>query len=272
MNKRLSIVLLLLLHYVLADEDRCSWPCPNDSDICQLDYAGVESCQPLQDAQWIIPFPESQAVFYVKDQSNLGKLYESCELAPKSKNGGASTCAPGLLCIEGECRSSHQYLERRENGNTFATNNHHTTAFNVIHVIAAVVGILGAAFVGVTVFIMCRRRRRRQQQLQEQKQLHHTSTTSTTSSTSSSPPQPPKSMHRFNQFAQAYCHDEVAAPPHAHQPKNGYTDEDPLIINSPSMQQVHLHTQLLYQAGVQRSNSQPSSSALFSPPPPPYQP
>ncbi|KAI9490598.1 hypothetical protein BDB00DRAFT_790228 [Zychaea mexicana] len=343
MNKKLTVILLFLHYHALAttaaaldqgSNNACSWPCPNESDVCQLAKPGQMSCQPLHNRQWIIPYSQGQPVFYVKDQSSLSGLYQSCELAPSlspstlqptsESNHNSNnhhynnndrdqalepgTCAPGLSCIQGQCHRSSStpphYFERRENGNTFSTSSHHTTAFNVIHVIAAVVGILGAALVGVTVFVMCRRRRRKQAKKRHlsatKQQLQHTTSTSSSSSSASSspstttPPSPTthKSMHRFNQFAQAYEDNSnsevgVAVPPHVHQSKTGYADQE---FSSPSMQQMHLHTQLLYQAGVQRGNlhqhqhpqlqhhhqhsqhQQQSSSSALLPPPPPYQP
>ena len=67
--KNKLIVLLLFIQYYHSfasiihnnnnssgnENTDCSWPCPNESDICQLSKAGdTMSCQPLQDQQYVI--------------------------------------------------------------------------------------------------------------------------------------------------------------------------------------------------------------------------
>ena len=69
MKNKLIVLLLFIQYYYsfasIIDNDssnsnsnentNCSWPCPNQSDICQLSKAGgTMSCQPLQDQQYVI--------------------------------------------------------------------------------------------------------------------------------------------------------------------------------------------------------------------------
>lgn len=220
--------------------------------------------------------PDSPPVFYDNKitTSSFATLGEECQLYPPSSTSSSHSqssslsehskrvCAPGLECFihsngssTCELSSSSHYQQRkrykREDGNAFSKTTHHTTAFNVVHVIAAVLGIAGAALVSITTFIMCRRRQRRLARERRQ----------TASTTLSNNDIQETSMHRFNQFAQDYHHDEEdynnhpQLPPKTHQPT---TDKEPLV--SPSMQQIHLHRQLL-----ERHQQSPL-------PPPPYYP
>lgn len=228
--------------------------------------------------RWIIISPDIPPVFYddkkMTSSSPFAMLGEECQLHPPSSTSSSHSqpntpayskkvCAPGLECFAHSngpsicaTTTTHHYQQRkhykREDGNTFKKPAHHTTAFNVVHVIAAVLGIAGAALVSVTAFIMCRRRRRR---LAREKR-HTASTTLSNNDIQET------SMHRFNQFAQDYHHDEEdlnnnqpQLPPKTHQQT---TDKEPLV--SPSMQQIHLHRQLL-----ERHQQAPL-------PPPPYYP
>ncbi|KAJ8651490.1 hypothetical protein O0I10_012955 [Lichtheimia ornata] len=228
--------------------------------------------------RWIIISPDIPPVFYDDKKmtaSPFAMLGEECQLHPPSSTSSSHSqysstaysrkvCAPGLECFVHSNGSSicerlsttttttHQQQRKhykREDGNTFKKPTHHTTAFNVVHVIAAVLGIAGAALVSVTAFIMCRRRRRR---LAREKR-HTASTTLSNNDIQET------SMHRFNQFAQDYHHDaednQLQLPPKTHQQT---TDKEPLV--SPSMQQIHLHRQLL-----ERHQQAPL-------PPPPYYP
>ncbi|KAI7886046.1 hypothetical protein K492DRAFT_190509 [Lichtheimia hyalospora FSU 10163] len=224
--------------------------------------------------RWIIISPDSLPVFYDNKitVSSFATLGEECQLHPPSSTSLAHSqssslaysrrvCAPGFECIAHangssicELSSTHHNQRKhykREDGNTFNKAAHHTTAFNVVHVIAAVLGIAGAALVSVTAFIMCRRRQRRLAREKRQ----------TASTTLSNNDIQETSMNRFNQFAQDYHHDEEDCsnqpqlPPKTHQQP---TDKEPLV--SPSMQQIHLHRQLL-----ERHQQSPL-------PPPPYYP
>ncbi|KAI9491552.1 hypothetical protein BDB00DRAFT_874119 [Zychaea mexicana] len=143
-----------------------------------------------------------------------------------------STASPVAIPAPHAKRAAQQSVED-EGRTAFPQSAHHTEAFNVVHVIAAVVGIVGAAAVAVIAFIMCRRRRRQQQQQQQQRNSAIISTAmeqasvprpiSSSSANSSATPaatpqsssqyqqhqlQPVKSISTFDQFASAYCHDE----------------------------------------------------------------
>ncbi|KAI8086215.1 uncharacterized protein BX664DRAFT_335193 [Halteromyces radiatus] len=139
----------------------------------------------------------------------------------------------------------------------------HSSAFNVIHVIAAVAGMLALLLVGIVSFIMLRRRRRKQQQQQQQHDSPSfdtikETTIPVTTSTSPSNMHPTtilykKNSTQFQQFANDFCHDDlpmttpVTSPP------------------PPSIQQVYLQLELLKQ---QRSSTTQDQSSSTSAPPP----
>lgn len=192
-------------------------------------------------------------------------------------------------------------LQPTEDHATFSAN-HHSKAFNVVHVIAGVVGVVGAAMIAVVAFVVCRRhrRRRRESSYSNNNDPHRISS----SSKSSFPPnmkssQPglssscapinasssskPSSLP-FDQFASAFSYDEqrrqqqsssvaltspsvsrVAIPDHH---LRRHQDDD--IEAGPSMQQLQLQYRLM------QSSSPPTSTAdrhdTSQSPPPPYQP
>ncbi|KAI8384761.1 uncharacterized protein BYT42DRAFT_563565 [Radiomyces spectabilis] len=165
-------------------------------------------------------------------------------------------------CANGTCQARNTKLARRSAGATFAEH-HDGAAFNIVHVMAAVFGIIGAAIVGVIVFIMFRRRRQRKMQQHEQQAEQAIASIdeigdgerpcSTVNNKDSS-----RSISRFDKFANAYCHEQR----YADTATSGMTENHP----SPSMQQIQLQLQLLKQQYDQR----PSGGSVV--PPPPYQP
>jgi hypothetical protein len=160
----------------------------------------------------------------------------------------------------------HELLATRSlsAGSTFATHTPHTSAFNTVHIIAAVIGIVGACLVGITIFILCRRKRRNAKQVNKDIEKSHVQEAASAST---------DTIHqRFDQFASDFERNNTP-PPHVEQPK-------PAILHiedsSPMMQQYRLQLKLLQQRQQQhRQNpSDASSSTVVSntAPPPPYQP
>ncbi|KAI8887422.1 hypothetical protein K501DRAFT_321443 [Backusella circina FSU 941] len=155
-------------------------------------------------------------------------------------------------------------------GSTFATHTPHTSAFNTVHIIAAVIGIIGACVVGITIFILCRRRRRRRNAKNESNrdiEKRHIQEVATLASTATI-------NQRFDQFASDFERNNTP-PPHIEQPK-------PAILHiedtSPMMQQYRLQLKLLQQRQSPQQHRQHPSDASSSTvvsntaPPPPYQP
>ncbi|KAI8145348.1 hypothetical protein BJV82DRAFT_603321 [Fennellomyces sp. T-0311] len=123
-----------------------------------------------------------------------------------------------VLSITTKASPYAKRAQQDEEGRTsFPQSAHHTQAFNVVHVIAAVVGILGAAAIGITAFIMCRRRRRQrnngaiERSTSLPRPVSSSSAASSTPSSSLPQQQNVKSISTFDQFASAYCHDERQA-------------------------------------------------------------
>lgn len=117
-------------------------------------------------------------------------------------------------------------------GSTFAVHTEHTPAFNTVHIIAAVIGVLGVVAVAVAIVIICNRRKKRKQQIIVQ---------------------PPPMNERFGQFATDFDN-------HIEPPKPAVVEEP-----SPMMQQHQLNLKLHTTIPI------PSSSST-NPPPPPYYP
>ncbi|GAA5799441.1 hypothetical protein EDC94DRAFT_401370 [Helicostylum pulchrum] len=150
-------------------------------------------------------------------------------------------------------------------GSTFATYTEHTPVFNTVHIIAAVIGIIGAIGVAVTVLLFYRKRKSTDNLLKvkadiEQNMIERIpsdrrrATTTTTTITSD----------RFGQFASDF--DNNVQPP------------KPAVMHvediSPMMQQYQLQLKLLEVPTHNRAASSSSSSMSHPtcPPPPPYQP
>jgi hypothetical protein len=150
-------------------------------------------------------------------------------------------------------------------GSTFATHAPHTSAFNTVHIIAAVIGIVGACLVGITIFILCRRKRRNAKQVNKDIEKSHVQEAASAST---------DTIHqRFDQFASDFERNNTPPPPHVEQPKSAILHIEDA---SPMMQQYRLQLKLLQQRQQQhRQNpSDASSSTVVSntAPPPPYQP
>ncbi|KAG0172814.1 hypothetical protein DFQ28_006998 [Apophysomyces sp. BC1034] len=163
----------------------------------------------------------------------------------------SNQCSTGP-CINGTCQFIHeedQILAGRAAGSSFA--HYESPATNIVHVIAAIFGILGALLVGVGIFIMFRRRRARQAPADAEQR-------------------PPGDTSRFHKFANDFCQEN--------QPNNSQSHHNEQQQASPMMQQIHLQFKLLQQ---QQQASKPSTTAAASPtsstpstppPPPPYHP
>ncbi|KAF7722515.1 hypothetical protein EC973_003077 [Apophysomyces ossiformis] len=165
---------------------------------------------------------------------------------------------------------------------TFTTTSHDTPAFNVIHVTAAALGIIGATAVGVTMLILCRRRRARKQQdverppMQQQQQQQQQQCTTGPS--------------RFAQFANDYEYHQqplsvAFTKPDDRRPyyslhSNEEDEEENRKALSPSMQQYRLQLELLQQQQLRRNlptDSHPATTSCtqtvsLTQPPPPYHP
>lgn len=129
----------------------------------------------------------------------------------------------------------------------------HTSAFNTVHIIAAVIGVIGAIIVAITIFLLCKRR----------KKVKSTDTISKVETPVMSQVTNRNSSHsRFGQFATDFDNPPIEPP-------------KPAIVHvediSPLMQQQQLQLKLLNQQNSITSTSS-SSSSNPSPPPPPYQP
>lgn len=166
-------------------------------------------------------------------------------------------------------------LHKIESRSTFIINTEHTPVFNTVHIIAAVIGIIGAIGVAVTVLLFCRKRKSRDNLLKvkadiEQNMIERipsdrrratatananaSATTTTTTVTTND---------RFGQFASDF--DNNVQPP------------KPAVVHvedvSPMMQQYQLQLKMLEVPTHNRAASSSSSvSHATSAPPPPYQP
>lgn len=112
----------------------------------------------------------------------------------------------------------------------------HTSAFNTIHIIAAVLGIIGAVVVGLSIFIICRKRKRKKRHRITEKQ----------------------NMTR-DRFADDFETIETPTPA--------------IVHHSPIMQQHQLQQQL--QLEIPKAchcSTSTSSTSPLSIPPPPYHP
>lgn len=171
--------------------------------------------------------------------------------------------------------------KRGGGGPTFASNTQHTPVFNTVHIIAAVIGIVGAIAVFITVIFFCRRKRNKNNSIQKvksdieanmiQTQRSHQTTTTTTTITTTE-----LTQDRFGQFANDF--------------NNNVEPPKPAIVHvedvSPMMQQYQLQLKLLQQQQEERgannlqvpthnrasSSSSSASSSNTLLPPPPYHP
>lgn len=176
--------------------------------------------------------------------------------------------------------------KRGGGGPTFASNTQHTPVFNTVHIIAAVIGIVGAIAVFITIILFCRRKRNKSNNSSIQKvksdieanmiqtQRSH-QTSHTTSSTTAAAEM---TDNRFGQFANDF--------------NNSVEPPKPAIVHvedvSPMMQQYQLQLKLLQQQQQERkqsanslqvpthnrasSSSSSASSSNTLLPPPPYHP
>jgi cell division protein FtsN len=172
-----------------------------------------------------------------------------------------------------------------DGGSTFATYTEHTPAFNTLHFISAVIGVVGAIAVAITVCIICKRRRNQKRKDSGTQAINCPPSADIEShlTTASLP------SNRFGQFASDF--DNIVEPP---KPAVAHVEDI-----SPMMQQYQLQLMLLQQqqqerrekttttttttiiqdhhrASASSSNINSSSSAPVLPsallPPPPYQP
>lgn len=153
-------------------------------------------------------------------------------------------------------------LEKR--AGTFATHTEHTSAFTTVHIIAAVIGILGAIAVAVTVVMFCRKRKSKTALKMkadiERNMIERIPTTT------------PVAVDRFDQFATDFDPTVTALQP----PPEGQTMPPPPPPSpaklSPMMQQYQLQLKLLQVPTHHRAASSSSSDSTQPLPPPPYQP
>lgn len=182
---------------------------------------------------------------------------------------------------------------------------HHSKAFNVVHVIAGVVGVVGAAMIAVVAFVVCRRHRRRRR---ESSYSNNNDTHRISSSTKASSPSNMKSSQPglssscapinasssskpsslpFDQFASAFSYDEqqqqrqqssslvltspsvsrVAISDHH---LRRHPEDD--IEAGPSMQQLQLQYRLMQSSSPPQTTTSSADHHTSQSPPPPYQP
>ncbi|KAL0076133.1 hypothetical protein F4703DRAFT_1798297 [Phycomyces blakesleeanus] len=169
-------------------------------------------------------------------------------------------------------------LQKRSIGPPFSSASHNTPAFNVIHVIAGVLGGLGATLVGVTMFLMCRKKRKKRDNSLDIESKPVTPAPSIPSNnlkgTSSSSSASTCPTDRFDQFAIDFCYEErQQASTHnsisscTTLPAEIDLSDDPV---SPSMQQHRLQYLILQQQ--LKSQAASSSRPNATKPPPPYHP
>lgn len=132
-------------------------------------------------------------------------------------------------------------------GSTFAVHTEHTPVFNTVHIIAAVIGVIGIIAVAIAILIICNRRKKR-----KKKASLDTSTNIET-------------MTFMNQFANDFDN-------HVEPPKPVILIEDINSSNSPMMQQYQLQLKLHSQRHHHSDLTTTASSSSPSPPPPPYHP
>ncbi|KAI9033816.1 hypothetical protein CLU79DRAFT_841681 [Phycomyces nitens] len=180
---------------------------------------------------------------------------------------------PQKPLVSFEPRSPYR-LQKRSGRPPFSSASHNTPAFNIIHVIAGVLGGLGATVVGVTMFLMCRKKRKKNRDSVDIESkpvipppLSCHVKTSSSSSASTCP------TGRVDRFAIDFCYDErlqasatnsIAST--ATIPTEIDLAEEPV---TPSMQQHRLQYLILQQ---QLKSQAGSSSRPNHLPPPPYQP
>lgn len=183
--------------------------------------------------------------------------------------------------------------KRGGGGPTFASNTQHTPVFNTVHIIAAVIGIVGAIAVFITIIVFCRRKRNKKSSIQKiksdieanmiqtQRSHHNTSysfTTTTTTTAAATGAATGMTDNRFGQFANDF--NNSVEPP---KPAIFHVEEV-----SPMMQQYQLQLKLLQQQQQERkqsanslqvpthnrasSSSSSASSSHTLLPPPPYHP
>ncbi|KAF7724005.1 hypothetical protein EC973_001465 [Apophysomyces ossiformis] len=224
------------------------------------DFPPVENTSvPISSSETIIRWPPHREnypldVFVGNCDENLfcGPDHMSHErLAAGRSCDSSNQCATGP-CLNGICQQEQreeqdQTLANGAVGSSFA--HYESQASTVVHVIAAVFGILGGLLVVVGIFVMFRRRRARQVPVDAEQR-------------------PTTDANRFNKFANDFCRDEDR-PNGPQTPSN-----EPLPQASPMMQQIHLQFQLLQQQQQMSklSNDRQIPSTSSSPAPPPYQP
>ncbi|KAI8370331.1 uncharacterized protein BYT42DRAFT_647590 [Radiomyces spectabilis] len=186
----------------------------------------------------------------------------------------------GNVPTNGHPPALYNHLQKRGNGSTFTNQPHNGAAFNIIHVMAAVLGIIAATIVTIVVFIMYRRRRRRQARRTDDTEK---SASSMVGVPHLSSPSPAAASTRLTQFVNNYYYDERqhAVEPDSN-PLNTNISSDtasgasPTIV-TPSMQQYRLQLKLLQRHDEQRQKQRPHpgppsrSSQPLDPPPPPYE-
>ncbi|KAI8992295.1 hypothetical protein BDB01DRAFT_832610 [Pilobolus umbonatus] len=123
-------------------------------------------------------------------------------------------------------------------GGTFATRAEHTPIFNTVHIISAVIGIVGIIAVAVTIVFIWKKKRKNTD-------IEHNTM------------QPVQLQ--FDQFATDFNNTLEPPPP-------------PSIDINPVMQQYQLHLQILTQQDTRHKDSLILPGSNTSLPPPPYQP
>ncbi|KAI9359450.1 hypothetical protein BD770DRAFT_386073 [Pilaira anomala] len=153
-------------------------------------------------------------------------------------------------------------LEKR--AGTFATHTEHTSAFTTVHIIAAVIGVLGAIAVAVTVIMFCRKRKSKTALKMkadiERNMIERIPTTT------------PVLVDRFDQFATDF--DPTVTALRSLEGQTMSTPPPPPAKLSPMMQQYQLQLKLLQVPTHHRASSSSSAASNSSQhlPPPPYQP
>ncbi|KAI8879136.1 hypothetical protein K501DRAFT_336285 [Backusella circina FSU 941] len=145
-------------------------------------------------------------------------------------------------------------------GSTFITHTEHTTIFNTVHILAAVIGIVGAFLVGIAIFIACRKKRRKKKDIEN-------NGSSEMAQVEQLPSGVNNDLSRFSQFANDF---ETSQTELIKQPKSVFLPEEEDI--SPLMQQHRLQLKLLQQKLCISQLNNASCSAAEAPltPPPPY--
>ncbi|GAN10854.1 hypothetical protein MAM1_0414c10404 [Mucor ambiguus] len=178
---------------------------------------------------------------------------------------------------------NHLVKRSASGGSTFATHTEHTPAFNTVHIIAAVIGIVGAVAMAVTIFLMCKRKRNRRRDSHNNRKAFTANVSNDIESNMTQTSIQNSNNLRFGQFASDFDN-------HVEPPKPAVTHVEDI---SPMMQQYQLQLKLLQQQKAQQQErklmidphlsvptalhqTSSSSSSSSSPnsllPPPPYQP